>query len=227
MSSTKPVRTDFEGERFAFLPALGQVIVFDAARIAFEPSGPRNLAHPVRHNRRKIVQGGAQRLGDQFEKMQVMHGGQHVCAVRALFPPRLDQAACLEALQHRIQQQVLRLAGNAARTEFGEHAEVETGVGKLKSKRALPVDAGAHGVGGLPIAEALEELDDCDQGQSPWGQGRLASVGVERAEILVAVQGAELVAQSHGDGAFGKSGAGDTRSFSGNLADRIRMEAHG
>ena len=110
-----------------------------------------------------------------------MHGGQHVRAVGALLAPRLDQATRLEALEHAVQQQVLRLPGHQAGAELGQHAEVEAGVGQLEPERVLPVDPGAHGVGGLPVAEVLEELEDRDQGQPPRGQGGLALAGVEPA----------------------------------------------
>ena len=97
--------------------------------IALEPDGRRERAHPVRHDGGQVVQGGAQRLADQFEEMQVAHGTQHVRAVGALLAVRLDQATCLEALEHRVQQPMLRLSGDEARAELGQHAEVEPGVG--------------------------------------------------------------------------------------------------
>ena len=126
-----------------------------------------------------------------------MHGGQHVGAVGALLAARLDQATCLEALEHPIRHQVLRPAPNETGTEFGEHAEMEAGIGQLEAERVLPVDAGAYGIGGLPITEVLEELEDRDQGQTPRCQGGLAPGGVEVAEVLVFVERAELVAQPY------------------------------
>ena len=93
-----------------------------------------------------------------------MHGSQHVGAVGALLAPPPDQAMRLEALEHPVQQQVLGAARNKAGTELGQDAEVKPRVGQLKPKRVLPIDAGAHSVGGLPVAEMLEELEDRDQG---------------------------------------------------------------
>jgi hypothetical protein len=57
--------------------------------------------------------------------MQVVHGGQHVGAVGPLFAPCLDQATRLEALEHPVEQQLLRVAGHQPRRELGQHAEVE------------------------------------------------------------------------------------------------------
>jgi hypothetical protein len=130
-------------------------------------------------------------------------------AVGPLLAPHLDQAARLETLEHPVQQEVLGLAGNKAGAEFGEHVEVEPRIGKLKPERVLPIDPRAHGIGRLSIAEMLKKLEDCDQGQSPRGQGRLTSGRIERAEVLVLVQGAELLAQPRDEGALGKGGPGN------------------
>ena len=96
--------------------------------------------------------------------MQVVHGGQHMGAVGPLLAARLDQATGLEALEHPVEQQMLRVAGHQPRPELGQHAEVEAGVGQLEPKRVLPVDPGAHRVGRLPVAEVLKKLEDRDQG---------------------------------------------------------------
>jgi hypothetical protein len=117
----EPVRADLEGERLALLPALGQAVVLDPAPVPLEPDRPHDPAQPVRRDRGQVVQGGAERLGDQLEQVQVVHGGQHVGAVGALPAPRPDQAARLEALEHGVQQQVLRPARDEAGAELGEH----------------------------------------------------------------------------------------------------------
>jgi hypothetical protein len=104
---------------------------------------------------------------------------------------------------------------------------VEAGVGQLEPERVLPVDAGTHGVGGLPIAQVLEELENGDQGQPPRREAGLAPGGVELAEILVLVEGAELVAQPGDHGALGEGGAGDAHGLGRDRADRLRMKAHG
>ena len=156
-----------------------------------------------------------------------MHGGEHVGAVGALLAARLDQAARLEALEHPVEQQVLRPARDEAGAELGQRAEVEPRIGQLEPERVLPVDAGAHRVGGLAVAEVLEELEDRDQRQPPRREPGLAPGGIEPAEVLVLVEGAELVAQPRDHGALGEGGAGDARGLGGDLADRFGMQAHG
>jgi hypothetical protein len=118
------------------------------------------------------------RLGHQLEQVQVVHGGEHVRAVGALLAPRLDQAACLEALEHAVQKQVLRPARDEARAELGKHAEVEAGIGQLEPERVFPIDASTHCVGRLPVAEMLEELEHRDERQPPRCQAGLAPSGV-------------------------------------------------
>jgi hypothetical protein len=223
----EPIRADLQGEGLTLLPTLGQAVVLDPVSIALEPDWRGDRAQPVRHNGGQIVQRGAQRLADQFEEMQVAYGTQHMRAVSALLAPSLDQAARLEPLKHGVQQQVLRLPRDQASAELGQHAEVEPRVGELKPERELPVDPGAHRVGRLAVAEMFEKLEDCDQGQAPRGQGGLTPARVKRPEVLVPIKDLELLAQPHGKSALGKGGIRDTRRLSGDLADRVRMEAHG
>jgi hypothetical protein len=55
----------------------------------------------------------------------------------------------------------------------------------------------------------LKKLEDRDQGQLPRGQGGLTSGRIERAEVLILVQGAELLAQPRDEGALEEGGPGD------------------
>ena len=64
---------------------------------------------------------------------------------------------------------MLRPAGEEVGAELGQDAEMEAGVGQLEAERVFPVDAGAHRIGGLAVAEVLQELQDRDQGKPPWG----------------------------------------------------------
>ncbi len=117
-----------------------------------------------------------------------MHGGHHVRAVGALRATGLHQPARLEPLQHAVEEEVLGAAGHAAGAELGEHAEVEPRVGQLEPERVLPVDPGAHRVGGLAVAEVLEELEDRHQREPPGRQRRLPAHGEERGEVGVLVR---------------------------------------
>lgn len=76
----EPVRADLKGERLTLLPALGQGVLLDPARVALKPGGRRNRAQPIRGDSGQVVEGGAQRLAYQLKEMQVAHGAQHVCA---------------------------------------------------------------------------------------------------------------------------------------------------
>jgi putative transposase len=121
---------------------------------------------------------------------------------------------------------VPRLPGHQAGTELGEDAEAEAGVGQLEAEGVLPIDPGAHGIGRLPVAEVFQELEDRDQRQPPGRESGLAPAGVEAAEVLVAVERAELVAGPRRDRAAREGSAGDTRGLGWDLADRLRMKAH-
>src|SRR5215210_2779599 len=108
-----------------------------------------------------------------------------------------------------------------------EHAEVKARVGELEAEGVFPVDAGAHGVGGLPVTEGLEELEECHKSQPPRSQAGLTAGGVELAEALVLVEGAELVAQPRDQRALREGRAGHAHGVSRDRADRLRVQAHG
>jgi len=162
IKQNKPVCADRQGKGLPLLLAFGQAVFLDAPSIPLEPGWLRDPAQPVRRDRGHVVQRGAERFGQQFEQMQVVHGRQHVRAVGALLAPRLDQAAGFEALQHPVQQEVFRPLRDEAGAELRQHTEVEPWVRQLEPKRILPVDPGTHGIGGLLVAEALEELEHRD-----------------------------------------------------------------
>ena len=156
-----------------------------------------------------------------------MHGAQHMRAVGALLAARLDQATRLEAREHRIQQQMLRSACDKACAELRQHAEVEARVGQLEAKGILPINPGTHGVGCLTVAELLEELKHRDQSQPPRRESRLTPCRVELTEVLILIKSAEFVTEPGDHSAFGKSSAGHAHGLSRNLADQLRMQAHG
>ena len=180
--------------------------------VALERDRADDLAQPVRHNDGQVVERGTQRLGHQFEQVQSCTAASTcVLSVRCL-PRALTRSRSLKR-SSIVQKQMLRLPSDEASAELGEHAEVEAGIRQLEPERVFPVDAGAHRVSRLPVAEMLEELEHRDQRQPPRRQAGLASGGVKRGEVLVLVKGAELVAQPHDHRALGKGRAGNPRGL--------------
>ena len=91
--------------------------------------------------------------------------------IRAL--ARLDQAA--QANEQGVEQLSFRLALDQSGAEFAEHGVIEAGVGQRQAQRKLPIDAAAHGIGGLTVGQALQELQGRDQReprQGPSGENR-------------------------------------------------------
>jgi hypothetical protein len=149
-----------------------------------------------------------------------------VCAVGALLAAGPDQAAVLEPLEHLVKQQLFRPARHQAGAKLRQDTEVEPRVGQLEPERVFPINAGAHGVGGLTVAELFEKLQDRHQGQPPRCQARLAAARIQRAEIRVLVKISKLVAQSCRQRAFGKRGPGHPNRLVRDLAYWRRMQAH-
>jgi hypothetical protein len=74
---------------------------------------------------------------------------------------------------------VLRPSRDEAAAELGEHAEVEAGSVSSSPSAYFQSMRARTGVGGLPVAQVLEELEDRDQGQPPRREAGLAPGGVE------------------------------------------------
>lgn len=218
----EPVAADLQGESLTVLTALVQSIVLDPASVSFEPVRTGDPTQPVGCRGSQVVQRGAQRLTDQFEEVEIMHGGQHVGAVRALLATCLDQATGLETLQHPVEQEVFRPLPNKAGPELRQGAEVETGIGQLEPKRVFPVDAGPNGVSCLPVTQVLQELKHRDQRQAPGRQTGLAPGRVKRTEVRILEHGAEFVAQSGDHRAFGEGRTSHSQRLSRDLTDRLR-----
>src|SRR5450759_4482780 len=108
--------------------------------------------------------------------------------IRPLSSPLFQQPQ-LEALTKKpIQQLHFGLARNKARAKFAEYGKTEAGIRKLKPQQIFPIDAGAHGFGGLAIRETLSELENGDECQTPRRECRLAAGRKERGKIIVTVE---------------------------------------
>ena len=155
-----------------------------------------------------------------------MYGGQDVRAVGTLLAACLDQTARPEALQHPIQQQVLGITGDEACPKLGQNAEVEARVGEFEPERVLPVDPGAHGICSLTITQLLGELEDRDEGQPPRREPGLAAGRVQATEVLVLIDGAELVTQPRSHCSLGKGCSGYPLCLGWDRTDRFRPQTH-
>src|SRR5512135_621530 len=211
----------------AGLLALGQARLLHPRRVAVEPLGRGLPTEPPRRDPRECVEGGAERLADQLQAVEVAGGGQDVGRVGALAGAGLEQAAVLAGLQHLVQEAPFGPAGGEATAELGEDGEVEAGVVELEPEGVLPVDATADGVGGPAIGEILGELHHRDQGELPWGQAGLPAPGIEVGEVAVAEDRAEVVAEPEIGISLGEGGTGDAGGQFGDVRDGAGLQGHG
>jgi hypothetical protein len=177
-----PVGADPLGVCVPGLLAHGKARLPDPRHVAVEPLGGGLLAEQSRCDRRQGVEGGAERLADQLQAVEVAGGGQDVGRVGALAGTGPDQAAVLAGRQDLIQEESLGPDGHQSAAEFGEDVEAETGIVELEPEGLLPVDAAPDGVGGLTIGEVLGELIDGDQGELPGRQCGLSAPGESPAK---------------------------------------------
>ena len=223
----EPVLPDRLGVGLPLRGGLGQAAVFDAAAIPLMPIFRRHAAQPVRLQAGDFVEGGAQGLADEFQAAQRPHGGQHMGRIRPLPSLRFHQSQFAALAEKPLQQLHFGPARDEPCAKFAEHRKVEARIVKLKPQQIFPIDAGAHGFGGLAVREVLAELEEGDERQEPGRKRRLAAGREERGKILVAAEGAQLVPQCQVGRAFGKGCACNLGRLLGNRHGQAGIERHG
>src|SRR5262249_37963667 len=97
---------------------------------------------------------------------------------------------------------------------------------QFQAEGVFPIDAGADGLGRLPVGQVLDELKDGDQGEPPGGLGGSAAAGVEGGEVLVSEDGAQFVAQVEIGVAVGEGGASDPGGVIGDGDGQLSAQRH-
>ena len=174
VEQAEAVPADLDGVGVALPAGAGEAHVLDPAVVAFVPLGWCDRAQPPGGRDGERGQRRARRPAQQLEAVQVAHGGQHVRAVRALAPARLEQAALAGRIQHAGEQALGGIAAAQPAAELAEHAVVEARVGEVGGEQVLPVDPRPDGLGRLAVAQPLAELHERDESQPPGCVGRLA-----------------------------------------------------
>src|SRR4051812_19916368 len=147
--------------------------------------------------------------------------------VGPLPPPGLEDAELSGDLKHPLQQALLRATSQKTISKLAEHAEVKARVRQLEAEQVLPVDPRPDRLSGLPITQALAELHQRDQGQSPGRTGWLTLLGIEIGEVAILEDRPKRVAQGQIGAAFGKGGASDAGGLFGHTWERLlRLERH-
>jgi hypothetical protein len=93
--------------------------------------------------------------------------------VSPLPPSRTNEVAGAGNLEDGVEEQVLGPASDEARPELAEDGGVEASVGERQGEHVLPVDQTAHGIGRLPVRQALGELEQGNKNQAPGCRGAL------------------------------------------------------
>ena len=100
-----------------------------------------------------------------LQPVQVADRHTDVGGVGALAPAPVQQATFPQPIKHERQQPLGLAIGEQPRPELGKHRGVKARVRQVKAQRVLPIQPCPHRVGGLPIGEALDELQHQHQRQ--------------------------------------------------------------
>lgn len=131
---------------------------------------------------------GAYRLGDQLQPGQVTHRGQDVGGIGALRGALAHQPGLLETGQREVEETVGAAVFSETIAEVGQHTVVETRIIQFHGHRIFEVDAAAHRLGGLPVRQAEQELQNTDGGQLSRRKPRTPVTRIPVGEVLVAPQ---------------------------------------
>jgi hypothetical protein len=113
------------------------------------------------------------------------HRREHVRAVRALTPTRLEQSTRARTVQHAREQALARPVLAQSVAKRAEHSVVKAGIVQSKAEPICPVDPGPYRLSRLAITQPFAELEHGDQGQTPGRIRRLTAAGVEIGEVRI------------------------------------------
>jgi hypothetical protein len=143
----------------------GQPPIIAALAVASRPLARDQPTQPGRRHDRQGLQRGAEGLDDLLKPVKIADRHVDVGRVGALTPALAQQAAFPQPIKQQRQQPLGLAIGEQSRAELGEHRGVKARVRQVKAQRVLPVQPCSHRVGGLPIGEALDELQHQHQRQ--------------------------------------------------------------
>jgi len=119
------------------------------------------------------------------------------------------RAAFAAEVEQGVEQQGLGGTAHEAGAERAQDRGVRAGVGRGEPKQGLPIDGGAHGIGGAAVGQVLGDLQQRDERQPPGAGRGLTIAGDRGGERGVGVDRAEGVAQAELGVAEGERGVGD------------------
>jgi hypothetical protein len=147
--------------------------------------------------------------------------------IRPLPSPRFQHPRLSALPEKTLQQLHFGLACNEARAKLAEYGKVEAGIRKLKPQQIFPIDASAHGFGGLAVRETFAKLENSDECQTPRWECRLAAGRKECRKIIVTVESTQFVTQGQIGRTLGKGGVCNLSRLLRNRLDETRMKRYG
>jgi hypothetical protein len=161
-----------------------------------------------------------------LQPVQVTDRHTDVGGVGALAPAPVQQATLAQPIKYERQQPLSLAIGEQPRAELGEHRGIEARVTKVEAQRVLPIQPCSHRVGGLPVGEALDELQYQHQRQPRRRPRRPPPCREQLGELLISEQRAKRIAGAHHQASLGERRPGNPRRLSGDLREPIRTQRH-
>jgi hypothetical protein len=136
-----------------------------------------------------------ERQQHQFQERQVVCHRQHMRGIGALRAASLEPTALGTPLQQDVKEPRPDLILQQPRAKFAQHRSVKAVIVEWQSEQIFSVQAAAHRIGSLRIAQLFGKLQDADQHQLPRRIGGRPGRGREIGAGLIVMQTGQLVAQ--------------------------------
>jgi len=144
--------------------------------------------------------------------------------VRALLPPRLEQATSAAALQELVQEALCGTPRQEAGAACAQDRKVKPWIRQLETQQLLPVHARTDRRRRLTIGQVFAARHARDQREAPRREAGLAMQGEKGGKVVVLQDGPEGITEGAIRMALGQGRTGDTSGFFRHRRDDVGGE---
>lgn len=94
--------------------------------------------------------------------------GKDTRGIGSLAPTWLEEIDATGLVKQPLKEELFKITGQEALTEFTEHRRVEAGIGEFQPKHVFPINSGANRVSRLAIGQPFGKLEDQHECEARW-----------------------------------------------------------
>jgi hypothetical protein len=133
---------------------------------------------------------------------------------------------CARELEDGVEEPALRAVREEPSAKLTQNGVVEAHICEVEGKQVLPVNAGADGVGRLPVGERFHELQEGHEGKSAGCLGRASAHREQVGEVTITDNPVQRVRDAHHEIAGGEDRPRDADRLFGNRVRLLPRQRH-